>query len=259
MADGKEIKSKRDTALERLKTKHPDGVYDDDEAVFGQMNDDYDDYENQLNEYKEREGTFSKLFTDDPRSAQFLSDWKNGKHPVVALVEMFGDDFVEEMKDPEKQQELAEASKAFAERVAKEKEYDEIYRKNIEETRSAVARMQEEEGLTDEDVDTAMEFLVGIMKDGILGKFTPESIKMALDAVNHDEDVEYARGEGEVAGRNARITERLRKRGKSDGTASLGGRNAGETPRDTPELGALAMADNDDIWTRGGEKRTKYQ
>ncbi len=259
MTDSKKMKSKRETALERLKSKHPEGVYEDDESIFGQVNDDYDDYENRLNEYREQEDTFSKMFTGDPRSAQFLHDWKSGKNPVVALVEMYGDDFVEEMKDPEKQQELAEASKAFAERVAKEKEYDEQYRKNIEETRQAVAQMQEEEGLSDEDVDKAMEFLVGIMKDGILGKFTPESIRMALDAVNHDEDVEYARGEGEVAGRNARITERLRKRGKTDGTASLGGRNAGETPRDTPELGALAMADNNTIWERGGEKRTKYQ
>lgn len=259
MADTKNSKSRRDSVLERLRGKNPEGNYDDEETLFGQIDDDYADYDSRLKDYEEEERKFSDMFTADPRSAMFLSEWKSGKHPVVALVEMFGDDFVEEMKNPKKQLELAEASKNFAERVAKEKEYDEQYSKNIEETREAVARMQEEEGLSDEDVDKAMEFLVGIMKDGLLGKFSPESIHMALDAVNHDADVEYARGEGEVAGRNARIEEKLRKRGRGDGTASLGGRNAGGGGRDMPDLGALSVADSADIWERGGERRTSYK
>ena len=118
-------KSRRDTALERLKARYPDKSFDDDESMYGQMLDDYDAGVQELNGYKEREKAFSDLFTSDPRSAKFLTDWKNGKNPAVALVEMFGDDFVDELKDPDKQAELAQASKDFAERVAKEKEYDE--------------------------------------------------------------------------------------------------------------------------------------
>lgn len=228
-------KSKRDTALERLKARYPDKEFADDEAMYGQMLDDFDAGEQELGGYRDREKAFSDLFTSDPRSAKFLTDWKNGKNPAVALVEMFGDDFVEELKDPEKQEELAQASKDFAERVAKEKQYDEEYTKNIDESRTMIEQLQQEEGLSDEDIDRAMAFLVGIMKDAILGKFKKESVLMALNALDHDADVAAAEEEGKVAGKNSKIQERLRQRGKGDGTANLAGKNGGGAPREQPK------------------------
>lgn len=224
-------KGKRDTVLERLKARHPDKDFADDEAMYGQILDDSDAREQELGGYRDREKAFSDLFTSDPRSAKFLTDWKNGKNPAVALVEMFGDDFVEELKDPAKQEELAKASKAFAARIAKEKEYDEEYTKNIDESRTMIEQLQQEQGLSDDDIDRAMAFLVGIMKDGILGKFSKESVLMALNALDHDADVAAAQEEGEVAGRNAKINEKLRKQSKNDGTANLAGKNAGGNGR----------------------------
>ena len=219
------VTSKRQQALERLKKRYPDDSFDDDEAIYGRMMDDYDNGEKELNGYKEREKALSDLFTADPRSAQFLNEWRNGKNPAIALVEMFGDDFVEELKDPKKQEELAAASKAFAERVAKEKEYDDLYQKNIEKSREMLEQLQKEEGIEDEDINRAMEFLAGITTDGILGKVSRESVLMALNALDHDNDVNVARQEGIVQGKNTKINERLRKREKSDGTANLNGQN----------------------------------
>ena len=177
MPDKERVTSNRDKFAERMKGKYPDKDFADDEALWGQVNEDYDGYDRELAGYKEREKTFSDLFTSDPRSAAFLTNWRNGGNPVVELVRMFGEDFVEEMKDPAKQEELSKASQDFAERVAKEKEFDELYKKNISETRATVEAMQREDGLSDEEIDKAMEFLVGIMKDGVLGKFSPESIQ----------------------------------------------------------------------------------
>ena len=102
-----------------------------------------------------------------------------------------------------------------------------------------------------------MGFLIGIMKDGLLGKFTSESIRMAVKAIRHDSDVEAANHEGEIKGRNSKIQERLRKGERSDGTANLAGRNGGGNGNTRPmELGAI---DRDygskNIWERGGEKR----
>lgn len=253
------VATKREKMLARMKDRYPDKSFDDDEALYGQINDDYDDYDHQIQGYKDKEQEFSNLFTSDPRSAKFLTDWRNGKDPVVALVEMFGDDFVDELKNPEKQEELAAASKAYAERVAKEKDYEEQYNQNIEETRATVEQLQEEEGLSDDEVDEAMEFLITIMKDGILGKFSADSIRLALKAIHHDEDVDDADQAGELRGRNARITEQLRKRGRNDGTASLDGKNGGSGMRPAPELGALNGVGGSSIWERGGERRKRYQ
>ena len=55
MADNKEVKSKRDLFSDRMKAKYPDKQFDDDEALFGQINDDYDDYDKRLGEYQGRE------------------------------------------------------------------------------------------------------------------------------------------------------------------------------------------------------------
>ena len=239
MPDEKRVTSNRDKLAERMKGKYPDREFADDEALWGQVNEDYDGYDKELAGYKEREKAFSDLFTGDPRSAAFLTNWRNGGNPAVELVRMFGDDFVEELKDPAKQEELAKASKEYAERVAKEKEFDEQYRRNIEETRGMVERLQRERGYSDGEIDDAMSFLIGVMKDGILGKFSQESVEMAMNALNHDADVATAAREGEVKGRNTKIEEKLRRSQRGDGTANLGRYDDG----------------GQTIWERGGERR----
>ena len=257
MPNKKGVMSNRDRYTERLKAKYPDKEFADDEAIFGQINEDYDGYDKELSTYKEREKKLSDLFASNPRSAAFLTDWRNGEDPLVGLIRKFGDDFKAALDDPEKQEALAAANKEYAERIAKEGEYEEQYQKNISATYDTIEQVQKEDGLTDEEIDQAMGFLIGIMKDGLLGKFTSESIRMAVKAIRHDRDVEAANHEGEIKGRNSKIQERLRKGERSDGTANLAGRNGGGNGNTRPmELGAI---DRDygskNIWERGGEKR----
>lgn len=258
MPKNAEVKNNRSRYAERLKAKYPDKEYADDEELFGQINDDYDGYDKQLSEYQNREKSLSDLFSSNPRSAAFLTDWRNGEDPIIALIRKFGDDFKDALEDPDKQEALAAANKEYAERITKEGEFEEQYQQNITETLSTLEKMQQEEKVSDDSIDQAMELLLGIMKDGLLGKFSRESILMAIKAINHDSDVEQANLEGEVRGRNTKIEEKLRKGGKNDGTASLAGKNGGGNAeaRQMPDLGAIGKYSNSqDIWERGGEKR----
>lgn len=258
MAKNTEVTSNRDRYTERLKAKYPDKEFADDEALFGQINDDYDSYDNELSGYREREKALSDLFASNPRSAAFLTDWRKGEDPIIGMVRKFGDDFKAALEDPEKQEALAAANKEFAERIAQEEQYEGEYQTNINETLTTLEAMQQEEGLSDDDIDNAMEFLVGIVRDGIMGKFTRESVAMALKAIKHDSDVEQADREGEVRGRNTKIEEKLRKGGKSDGTANLGSKHGGGkgASREMPNLGAIDQNyGTQNIWERGGEKR----
>ena len=258
MADNKTVKSSRERYSERLKAKYPDREYADDEAIFSQINDDYDDYDRRLSEYQEHEKAFSDLFTSNPRSAAFLTDWRKGEDPIIGMVRKFGDDFKEALEDPEKQEALALANKEYAEKIAEERKYEQEYKKNITATLETLEAVQKQDGLSDEDLDKAMDFLLGIMRDGLLGKFSAESVRMAVKALRHDNDVEDASREGEVRGRNARIEEKLRKTGKTDGTANLAGSNGGRQQKGMPDMGALDSGyGKDDIWKRGGMKRTK--
>lgn len=223
--ENKQVKTKREMAMERLQGRYPEKDFSDEEVMFGQISDDYDDYDRQLGEYKDREDKLNKMFDSDPRTAYFLSTWREGNDPVVSLIRQFGTDIKDAIDDPARQDEIAAANKDFVERMAKEKELEAEYQSNLEESLKVLEQVQQEKGASDEDIDNAMEFLVGIMKDGIVGKFSRESIEMAMKALGHDADVAAAAHEGEVLGRNAQIEEKLRKKNEGDGTAMLDGKN----------------------------------
>ncbi len=257
MPDNNQVKSKRDMAVERMRAKYPDKQFDDDESIFGQINDDYDDYDKRLAENQSREETFSKMFTSNPKSARLMMEWKDGKDPVASLIRIYGkDDILAAIDDPERLDAIEEANKEFAEKVAKNDEYEAQYEQNLPASLQAIEVWAKEKGVSDDDIDTAVTALSKLCGDFILGKISPESIELMLKAQNYDADVEQAQMEGEVAGRNAKIEERLRKSRKGDGTAVLDGKN-GKVSQPKRDLGALDRYDSErkSIFERGGEKR----
>lgn len=243
MAETTDKKTKREQFGERMKTRYPDKEFADDEALFGQINEDYDDYDNQIAGYKDREGKLTEMFSSDPRSAAFLMSWKEGGDPVTEFVRRFGSDIKERLDDPEWLDKIAEANKEYVDKVAKEKELDEQYQQNLTESLAMLDTLQEENGLTDEQVDEAVNFLLGIIRDGILGKFSRETVEMAMKAINHDEDVANAEMEGEVRGKNTKIDEKLRKRQQGDGMAQLDGKNNGVQPQRNRKMNIFDYAE----------------
>lgn len=258
-ADNQEVKTKRELMAERLKGGNPDMDFSDDEVLFGRISDDYDEYDNKIKRYQDREKAFSDMFSKDPRSASFLQNWRNGGDPVVELVRNFGTEIKDAIDDPERQEEMAAANKEFVDRVAENEKLEAEYKQNLAETLATINAFQQEQNLKDEEVDAVMEFLTGIYLDGIVGKFTRETIEMAMKALNHDKDVAAAAHEAEVRGKNATVEEKLRKPGKQgDGLPNLQGKNSGAGRTTKPRnLGALDnFGDNNmTIWERGNEKR----
>lgn len=261
MADKERDKTKRDVTLERLQVKYPDANFEDEESLFGQINDDYDNYDSEIATYKQHERELSDMYSADPRSAAFLTNWRQGEDPVVGLVRQFGVEIKDVLDDPEMQEKIAEANKEYLDRVAQEKELEDMYQSNLNESLLSISAIQEEKGYTDEQIDQAFDWLVRIIQEGVLGKFSPEVIEMAMKAQNYDNDVAQAEAEGEVKGRNARIEEKLRTRKQGDGTASLDGKNGSGSVPLAPELGAIGRYGDgtQNIWERGGERRTTYK
>ena len=67
-------------------------------------------------------------------------------------------------------------------------------------------------GLTLEQKRDVMLRLLAITFSGMENKYTAEDFDLALNAINHDNDVAAARAEGQVAGRNERIAAARRDR-----------------------------------------------
>ena len=218
-------KSKRDMLKERLSKKYPDKNFDDDEEFAGQISDDYDAYDKEMDGYKKSEQALSDMFASDPRSASFLMDWKEGSDPVIALVKRFGTDIADAVNDPERLEEMKKANQEYLDRVAKSKESEEKYKKNLKKSLKAIADAQEQNGWSDEQVDGAMQNLFKILDDAIDGNITPDVLQMMMNAQNYDKDIASAQQEGEVRGRNAKIEEKLRKSESGDGDGHLEGKN----------------------------------
>lgn len=218
-------KSKRDMLKERLSKKYPDKNFDDDEEFAGQISDDYDAYDKEMDGYKKSEQALSDMFASDPRSASFLMDWKEGSDPVIALVKRFGTDIADAVNDPERLEEMKKANQEYLDRVAKSKESEEKYKKNLKKSLKAIADAQEQNGWSDEQVDGAMQNLFKILDDAIDGNITPDVLQLMMNAQNYDKDIASAQQEGEVRGRNAKIEEKLRKSESGDGVGHLEGKN----------------------------------
>ena len=242
MAEIQADESKRRKHVERLRTKYPDKKFEDDEEIFGQISDDYDQYEAENSAYKEHERAFSDMFHSNPRSARLMMDWKDGKDPVSSLIRIYGkEEIMAAIDDPSRLEAIEEANKEFAERVAKDKEYEAEFDRNFPESARAIDEWASAQGISDETVDQLAEKLAEISSNFMVGKFTPETFEMLMKATNYDSDVENARGEGEVAGRNAKITENLRQSRKGDGLQNLNGRN--NTGGGSPEKRGKSMFD----------------
>ena len=225
MAENENQKTKRELFAERLKSRYPDREFADDEAMYGQAGEDYDAYENELNGYREREGQMEELFARDPKNAQFLADMAAGKDPWIVVIERLGTDGITELlNDPEKKAAYEEANKRYAERLAKEKEIEAEYDRNMEESQRVREELDAIHGV--EAVDAALGVIDQMTKDAIMGKVTKEAVEMAMKIVNRDADLANARSEGEIAGRNAKIEERMRRQQTGDGMPQMGGATA---------------------------------
>lgn len=227
--------SKRDTALERLRGRHPEQEFADDEAAWGQSMDDYDAMEGQLNDYKGREQSMVDMMSKDPRSANFLAAWHQGENPLIAMMRMYGPELKDSLDDPALQDQLAEAQKDYLDRMAKSKELEQQTESNIEQSIAERDAFQQEMGLSDEEMDQVMDSLKQIFEDALVGKFTRASMEMAYKAMNHDNDVAAAADEGEVRGRNAKIDEKLRKRQGGDGVSAIEGANNTQKESNKPQ------------------------
>lgn len=82
-----------------------------------------------------------------------------------------------------------------------------------------------------EEWNEAFALLFSIVADMANGVITPASAETLLHAVSFPREVETARREGEIAGRNARIEEQLRTPVRSDAVPSLQGSRSAAPPR----------------------------
>jgi hypothetical protein len=171
---------------------------------------------------------------------------------LIALIEEYGEDLVQGMLEEGNKEKIATANQKYLERIAENKKLDDLIAKNQEESQAVVDAKKAEVG--DETVTKAMDFIKDIYINCLTGKVTSEMLDMAIQSVNHDQDVAQAQAEGEVTGRNEQIGQKVRKARQGDGVPNIGGGSSAQMPKPKKSMGALDRYGEGapaSIWDRG--------
>ena len=232
--------NKKEAFIEALKQRHPGCDCATDDEVFGLVADEREAADKALADFRKRESQMADMFYADPRTATFLRSWREGADPVVELVRNFGSEIRQALDDPEMQEKLAEANREYLERVAREHQLTDEFEANIAQSVEMIDRVAARDGVSDELIGNAWEWLRQVTDQGIRGIVTEEALLMALHAICHERDVAAAAREGEVRGRNTAIDEHLRRRSEAnDGTVARSGTARTRAGRKLPPLGVL--------------------
>ena len=244
VVDNKTVASKRQALEERLRAKYPDNDFTDDESLYGTAVDDLDDYDSKINKYKEVDSKMSEKFMNNPALGGMMVDVLGGKDPIVSVIERYGDDLREYLDDPDKREELAEANKKYMERVSQEKELENEYESNLEESVRVAEEVQTNGGYSDDQVNEAFNQILMDAQNAILGKIDAAMLETKLKGLSHDVDVQEATQEAEVRGKNTKIEEKKKSfKGDQDMPAVLQGKASGATNKTAnPTLDALDRA-----------------
>ena len=251
-----EIKSKKQSFLDRLKGKRPDLNIEDEEELYSSINDDYDDYDRkseEINGYKKNEEMLIGAFEKNPKIASMFVNMANGENPFLYLIENFGDEFREALENPEIKDKIVERHNKYLERMTKNKQLEEESKANLSASIDALGEAQTELGCSDEDAAHAFEVFTQILDDAIVDKVSKDTWLMFLKGVKHDVDVEQATLEGQLKGKNEKIANLKAKRTVPAGIPpQIGGQGKMPKSKKTEIEGALAKygEGNQSIWDK---------
>lgn len=215
--ENEEVVSNKQKFRDNFAAAYPDIDMNDEEAYFGALNDRNDQYAKdkaRLEELENDQRKFGEAMDKDGRSAElFLELTKEGGQPVSYLINHYAKEFSDIVNDPDNDEyrkaladKIAEDTAANAERAALETEAE----GNIDKSLDALAKVAGEMGLSDEETADAFKQFCDMADDLNKMKVSEEMWRIFVNGLHHDADVESARMEGETAGRNAKISEKLR-------------------------------------------------
>lgn len=214
-------KSKRDKVRERVGASRPDLNMEDEEAVYGAISEDYDNYDNIQKEnegYRQRERDFADFITSGEHNGEYWEGLANGRDLFEIAVGIHGrENLLEYLQSEEAVKKYEAADAAYKEKLAKNRELEESASRNLSETDEKINKAIADGLFTEDEAEKAIEGLLDIADAIKLNVCEPDWIAMWLKAQAYDDDVESARQEGREEGVNEGIDKQMRTRREKRG------------------------------------------
>lgn len=214
-------------ARARLAERYPDLDLDDEEGLYGAWNDEAaaaDADASALADYRAADKTIGTAIGDDPRLAGLFQELikdsgdkendssEKARKTLMYLIDAYGDEFVELINDPgndEFRKRLADKHAADVAAAAEREKLEREAEGNIDASLDNLDTVCAELGISDDDKDEIFKSFIQLCQDLIVDKVSADVWRMLANGYTHDADVEQASNEGEVRGRNERISEKL--------------------------------------------------
>lgn len=194
----------KDKLKSRYASRFPNVDLSDDEVLSAKIVEELDGFDGRMNKLVE-------LFNKDPRTAEMLNVWATGGDPLKFLLETFGDDFRNALESEEGMNAFVDSHNKWLERQASDRKAKEDRDINFRQSLEALDAFKAEHNLSEQQAIDVFMKVHQIGANVIDGIYTPEDYLMAYRAMNYDNDIQAARSEGEIEGRNTRIEEHLRR------------------------------------------------
>lgn len=204
-----EDRPNRKAFSDRFKKRHADIDFEDKEARYGAMNEDAD----MLSQYEDSGRALSDIFDSNKWIAAMLMDLKD--NPDMSPIEWMasqGIDIQEALDDPETAKKVAAQIAKHQESVTEQKKHEEELTQNLRKSRENLDKAL---GLEGEEASELWNKVWEMISDAENGIISTETWQMFQNGYNYNSDVESARTEGAMQGRNEKIQNKLKKSGDS--------------------------------------------
>lgn len=228
---------------ERIRASRPEAKYDEDEEEYSrQAMEMFDELEGKGKKYDDMSKRLMSRFNSNPEEATAFLDYLDGMSLPAAIRKSMGDEALTIKEGDDGWDEYVRVGdERKKEQEAMRAKIEEI-RANAVESEKALSDFAKERGMSDEDAKALSDYITNeIIPNIYAGKITKDMYNIFMNARDYDKDIEGAREQGRVDGKNEKIDiEKKRMGGSGLPNANAGGNADKEV--DKPQ-GGNATAD----------------
>lgn len=204
-----------------MSSKYPDSEWPTDEEYESALADHLEDADRRLTGYAETDEQIARILDMNPDFALVLRDMGRGVPFRVALRR-----YVDDLTPAEGDEDYSEYIKAAEEYTSRKKDLDEriaTRTANLEASDRTFATFIDSQGWDEQKKEGFIDFVTQMMETLETGVVSEDVLQMLSNAYTHDDDVAEALEEGQIEGRNERITTKRVKQSNTDGVPAGGG------------------------------------
>lgn len=251
--------TKKSAYMDGFRKRHPEWKDDDEEGFYGALAADDEETQGRLKGYQDREDKLAETISSSPMNAALFMRASEGTPIPLAVLQAYPEEMRAWIDDPANEEAVKKAFEDHANKIEENRKLKAEADANLEETNKMIDQMIADGEIKDDDEVNELLAELGKIATGLMMNHVEKDwLIAAKKAINHDADVEAAKTQGQIEGRNQKITAQRKESAAPAGNhAGLGSSNAGQQLSRRDTAAATGRGGKRDMWA--GMKVNKYE